>query len=91
MKNNKSGIFAIIGIIVTALAAAAGAAYFIYRIVNKHCICDDECDECYEFDCSDCTAGDCENCPSDAGCDADCADSADCTDCADEAAETDAE
>ena len=59
-KKSKGGIFAVIGIIVTAVAAAAGIAYLIYRFMNRHCI---ESDECYEFDCGDCTSDDCENCP----------------------------
>ena len=53
-------IFAVIGIIVTVAAAAAGIAYLVYRFINKNRI---ESSECYEFDCSDCTAEDCDACP----------------------------
>ena len=55
-----ANIFAVIGVIVTVAAAAAGIAYLVYRLVNKNCI---ESSECYEFDCSDCTAEVCECCP----------------------------
>lgn len=59
-KESKCNLFAVIGIAVSVVAAMAGIAYLVYRLVNKNCV---DSDDCYEFNCEDCDCDDCSECP----------------------------